>query len=228
MDMNNNHILIVEDDDELNKCLQDILSQEGYLVQTVKDGSQALTRIQKSQPDLVLLDLGLPTISGEAVCKEIKKHFPDIIVIMLTGKDQTKDIVEGLKLGADDYVTKPFTLDELIARIKARLRHQTPDGSKYTVGDLTLDTRTMEVKRGSKTVVLSAQEFKILSYLMANKGRVLTREMILSRLWQSNPDIETRVVDVYIGYLRKKIDHESEQKLIHSVRGFGYKVSDTE
>lgn len=222
----NNHILVVEDDQELNTCLRDVLSQEGYLVQTVRDGTQALSRVQKSQPDLVVLDWGLPTISGDAVCRELKKQYPDMQVVMLTARDQTRDIVEGLNIGADDYITKPFELDELLARVKARLRHHTPDGTRYVVDDLSLDTRTMEVRRGETPIMLSPQEFKILSYLMANKGRVLTREMILSRLWQTNPDIETRVVDVYIGYLRKKVDTDKQKKLIHSIRGFGYKIAE--
>lgn len=222
----NQHILVVEDDKDLREVLQQTLSDQGYLVRLAPDGTQALQMIQKVEPDLVLLDLGLPTVKGDVVCREVKKNYPEIPVIILTGRDTTTDVVQGLNLGADDYITKPFDTDVLVARIRARLRKNQPNNSKYNVADLTLNTQTLEVKRGGKTIVLTPQEFKILEYLMSNKGRVLTREMILSRLWRSNPDIETRVVDVYIGYLRKKIDAGESKKIIQSVRGFGYKVED--
>lgn len=219
-------ILIVEDDGGLQKYLKELLLDNGFLVQTASDGVLALNSIQKLPPDLVLLDLGLPNMSGEAVCLEIRKKYPNVRVIILTAKDGVSDIVQGLNLGADDYITKPFVADELLARIKARLR--TSDGSetKLTVGDLEMDNETLEVKRGTKGIQLTPQEFKLLQYLMSNKGRILTREMILNRVWLYSPDIETRVVDVYMGYLRKKIDQDTEKKLIHSVRGFGYMIKE--
>lgn len=222
----NQHILVVEDDKDLRDVLQQTLNDQGYLVRLASDGTQALQMIQKVEPDLLLLDLGLPTVKGDTVCREVKKNYPEIPIIILTGRDTTADVVQGLNLGADDYITKPFEVEELVARIKARLRKNQTNEAKYTVGDLILNTQTLEVKRGTVAINLTPQEFKILEYLMSNKGRVLTREMILSRLWRSNPDIETRVVDVYIGYLRKKIDEGHEKKIIQSVRGFGYKVSD--
>jgi two-component system response regulator MprA len=223
----NQHILIVEDDRDLAEAIRDLLQIEGYLVKIASDGAQALQSIQRTEPDLLLLDLGLPNITGEAVCREVKKQYPDIPIVMLTGKSSSSDVVHGLSVGADDYVTKPFETQELIARVKARLRKNQPDDARYTVDDLVLDTKTLTVKRGATELSLSPQEYKILSYLMANKERVLTREMILSRLWRNNPDIETRVVDVYIGYLRKKIDYGRQKQLIRSVRGFGYKISDS-
>ncbi len=219
-------ILIVEDDTDLRESLSELLSQDGYVVRSVSDGMQALSLIEKVEPDLVLLDLGLPTLKGDTICKEIKKNYPDIAVIILTGKDTTEDIVKGLNLGADDYMTKPFEYDELRARMKVRLRAVQGDEEKLSVADLTVDRKTLEVKRGEELITLTPQEFKILEYLLINKGRVLTREMILGRLWKGNPDIETRVVDVYIGYLRKKIDANASQKLIQSVRGFGYKIAE--
>lgn len=222
----NQHVLIVEDDKDLREVLQKTLNDQGYLVRVASDGTQALQMIQKVEPDLLLLDLGLPTVKGDTVCREVKKNYPEIPIIILTGRDTTDDVVLGLNLGADDYVTKPFETEELLARIRARLRKNQPNDAKYTVDDLILNTQTLEVKRGKEIINLTPQEFKILEYLMSNKGRVLTREMILSRLWRSNPDIETRVVDVYIGYLRKKIDAGKNKKIIQSVRGFGYKVSD--
>jgi DNA-binding response OmpR family regulator len=223
----NQNILIVEDDRDLSEAIRDLLQIEGYLVRIAIDGAQALQSIQRTEPDLILLDLGLPNITGEAVCREVKKHYPDIPIIMLTGKSNSSDIVHGLSVGADDYVTKPFETQELIARVKARLRKNQPDDVRYFVDDLVLDTKSLTVKRGTTELSLSPQEYKILSYLMANKERVLTREMILSRLWRNNPDIETRVVDVYIGYLRKKIDYGRQKRLIRSVRGFGYKISES-
>lgn len=222
----NPNVVVVEDDKDLRDILQKTLSDQGYLVRVAVDGSQALQLIQKVEPDLILLDLGLPTVNGDSVCREVKKSFPEIPIIILTGRDTTADVVIGLNLGADDYIKKPFDTDELLARIRARLRKNGTNGTKYQVDNLTVNTQTLEVKRGEKNITLTPQEFKILEYLLSNKGRVLTREMILSRLWRGNPDIETRVVDVYIGYLRKKIDTDQTKKLIQSVRGFGYKIMD--
>src|SRR3989344_2867825 len=179
-------ILIVEDDSGLQKYLKELLLDNGFSAQSASDGIQALNSISKSEPDLVILDLGLPNMSGEAVCMEIRKKYPDLPVIILTAKDAVSDIVQ----------------------------------------DLDLDNKTLEVKRKEKNIQLTPQEFKLLQYLMSNKGRILTREMILNRVWLYSPDIETRVVDVYMGYLRKKIDESAHQKLLHSVRGFGYMIKD--
>lgn len=219
-------ILVVEDDTGLSKYLKELLSGNGYGVQTAFDGVQALNSIAKLPPDLVILDLALPVMSGESVCLEIRKKYPNLRVIILTAKDGVADIIHGLDLGADDYMTKPFLADELLARIKARLRYQNGNDTVLKVGDLELDNSTFEVKRNSKQLQLTPQEFKLLQYLMSNKGRILTREMILNRVWLYSPDIETRVVDVYMGYLRKKIDSGFSKKLLHSVRGFGYMVKE--
>lgn len=219
-------ILIVEDDAGLNKYLKELFLDNGYSVQSATDGVQALNLIQKLPPDLVILDLALPNMSGEAVCMEIRKKYPDLRVIILTAKDGVADIIHGLDLGADDYMTKPFLADELLARTKARLRYQDGSDTTLKVGDLELDGKTFEVRRSSKFLQLTPQEFKLLQYLMSNKGRILTREMILNRVWLYSPNIETRVVDVYMGYLRKKIDNGFPRKLLHSVRGFGYMVKD--
>lgn len=219
-------ILIVEDDKGLQKYLKELLLDNGYAVQTAVDGIDALNVLSKSPPDLVILDLALPNMSGEAVCSEIKKKYPGLPILILTAKDSIADIVQGLNLGADDYMTKPFVADELLARIKARLRKDGMDGQRLAVSDLELDNKTLEVKRDGRLIQLTPQEFKLLQYLMTNKGRILTREMILNRVWLYSPDIETRVVDVYVGYLRKKIDSGFNQKLIRSVRGFGYMIKD--
>lgn len=222
-----NNILIVEDDSGLQKYLKEFLIDNGFTANIAGDGVTALRMIKKSPPDIVVLDLGLPDMTGESVCLEIRKNYPDLPVVILTAKDTVADIVAGLNLGADDYVTKPFVADELLARISARLRNQnSAKDNKLKVDGLALDNKTFEVERDGKQIQLTPQEFKLLEYLMNNQGRILTREMILNRVWLYSPDIETRVVDVYMGYLRKKIDQDFEKKLLHSVRGFGYMIKE--
>lgn len=218
-------VLVVEDDKGIQRYLKELLLDHGYAVKTATDGAEALESIKKTQPDLVLLDLNLPNVHGESVCIEIRKHYPNIRVVILTAKDTTSDIIQGLNLGADDYVTKPFIAEELLARLQARLRNSNND-TKVKVNDLEMDNDTLEVKRAGKAIKLTPQEFKLLQYLMNNKGRILTRDMILNRIWPSSYDIETRVVDVYMGYLRKKIDQGFKKKLIHSARGFGYMIKE--
>lgn len=219
-------VLVIEDDEGIQTYLKEMLLDNGYNVLTASDGVSGLKIIKKSVPDLVLLDLGLPDMSGESVCGQIKKDFPDLQVIMLTARDTPHDMIQGLNLGADDYLTKPFVADVLLARIQARLRGKSGEDSKLQIADLVLDTKTLEVTRGGKKLSLTPQELKLLQYMMQNKGRILTRDMILNRLWLSAVDIETRIVDVYIGYLRKKIDKGFDKKIIHSVRGFGYMLKE--
>ncbi len=219
-------IFVVEDDNGLQKYLRELLLDNSYAVQVAGDGVTALNTLSTLDPDLVILDLGLPNMTGESVCLEIRKKYPQLPIIILTAKDATSDVVRGLDLGADDYMTKPFIADELLARIKARLRERGGGEAKLQVGDLELDNKTLEVKRAGKLIQLTPKEFKLLQYLMSNRGQILTREMILNRIWLYSPDIETRVVDVYMGYLRKKIDSGFDKSLIHSVRGFGYTVKE--
>lgn len=221
-----NTILLIEDDKGVQKYLKELLLDNAYSVHVTGDGIQALELLKKIEPDLVILDLGLPNMSGEAVCAEIRKKYPDLPVIILTAKDSINDIVQGLNLGADDYITKPFVADELLARIKARIRRVAGADTVLKIADLELDNKTLEVKRGGKMIQLTPQEFKLLQYLMHNKGRILTREMILNRIWLYSSDVETRVVDVYMGYLRKKVDNGYSKKLLHSVRGFGYVIKE--
>ncbi len=221
-----NKILVVEDDSGLQKYLKELLLDNQFTPQIAGDGLIALDAVTKSPPDLMILDLGLPNMSGESVFKEVKKKHPNLPVVILTAKDSVSDIVENLNMGADDYITKPFIAEELLARIKARLRKNGDSGSKLTVADLEIDQESMEVKRAGQLIQLTPQEFKLLEYLINNKGRVLTRDMILNRVWLYSQDIETRVVDVYMGYLRKKIDGDNPKKLLHSVRGFGYMIKE--
>ncbi len=218
----NKSLLVIEDDPGIQGYLRDLLLDNGYSVDVVSRGTEGLKRIDTAKPDLVILDLGLPDISGESVCLEIRKKHPHLRVIILSAKHNIVDIINGLQLGADDYITKPFVADEFLARVNARLRYSEDEDSVLRVDDLVMNLQTHEVTRGTEQIDLTAQEFKLLHYLIMNKGRVLTRDMILNRLWMSSPDVETRVVDVYIGYLRKKIDAGFETKLIKSIRGFGY------
>ncbi|NTU46651.1 response regulator transcription factor [Candidatus Roizmanbacteria bacterium] len=219
-------ILVIEDDKGLQKYLKELLLDNGYSVLTSMDGIAGLDMLARTAPDMLVLDLNLPNMSGESVCIEVKKLYPELPILILTAKDAVADKVRGLELGADDYMTKPFIADEFLARIKARLRSHGNVDTKLRVGDLELDTRTLEVKRNGLLISLTPQEFKLLQYLMHNQGRILTRDMILNRIWLSSPDIETRVVDVYMGYLRKKIDQGYDKKLLQSVRGFGYVIKE--
>lgn len=217
-----NKILIVEDDEGIQTALKEMLVERGFRIETCGDGAEAIATIKKSPPDLMLLDLGLPNISGESVCKEAHKLYPNLPIIILTAKNQTADVVNGLTIGAVDYVAKPFEIDELLARIKVRLK--LGESETLQAGDLQMNTKTMEVTRKGKPIALTPHEFHLLEYLLINKGAVLTREMILNKVWQYSYDVDSRVVDVYIGYLRKKIDGETKQPLISSLRGFGYTI----
>ena len=220
------NLLVIEDEDGIREYLKTVLTENNYAVRVAATGTAGLEAAEKFNPDLVILDLGLPDISGESVCTSLRKNYPTLPVVMLTAKDSTGDIVHGLNIGADDYITKPFEAEELIARIRTRLRGSGNGHSKLKIGDLEMNTETMEVKRGEKLISLSPHEFKLLEFLMSSPGRVLSRDMILNRIWLYSPDIETRVVDVYIGYLRKKIDAGAKKKLLHSVRGFGYVIKE--
>jgi DNA-binding response OmpR family regulator len=217
-------ILVVEDEKDIRDSLKKSLTENNYAVETAEDGAQALSLVEKKIPDLVILDLGLPKISGESVLQEIKKNYPNMPVIILSAKSTTSDIVTGFNLGADNYVPKPFVIEELLARIKARFSSMGDGRFKLQVADLELNDDTKEVKRGGKLISLTPKEFELLHYLMANSGRVLSRESILNKIWLYSPEIESRVVDVYIGYLRRKIDYRQKKKLIHSIRGFGYSI----
>jgi len=219
-------VMIIEDDAEVRKYLKQLILDDGYSVVDVADGIKAMDLIERRQPDIVILDLGLPHVSGESVCSDIRRKYPDIPVIILTGKSEVSDIVRGFNLGADDYITKPFKGEELLARIKARLRPLSNGSSILKVADLELNTKTFSVKRGDRNIQLSHKEYELLQYLMLNGGRILTREMILQRVWLTADYIEPRVVDVYIGYLRKKVDFEGEEPLLHTVRGFGYLIKE--
>jgi DNA-binding response OmpR family regulator len=218
-------ILFVEDDETMRTYLKKYLEENGYRVHLAPTAVAALEFVKNDDPDLVILDLGLPDMSGESVCEQLRKRNPQLPIIILTARGEAADVVKGLNLGADDYIAKPFNAEELLARIKARLR-PVESQAKLSVSDLHLDSGKFEVTRGGQQVHLTPQEYKLLEFLMFNKGKVLSRDAILNRLWLNGADVETRVVDVYIGYLRRKIDNGHKDKLIRSVRGFGYMITD--
>lgn len=219
-------VLVVEDDKDFQKFLKSLLIKNGYSVQTTDKGIAAIDIVEKIQPNLIILDLNLPDMHGESVCSEIRKNHQNLPIIMLTSKSSISEKIQGLVAGADDYITKPFEPDEFLARVKTRLRNQTDTNSKLKVDNLELDSKKIEVKRGGRIINLTPHEFKLLEYLIHNKGIVLTREMILNKIWDYSLNVESRVVDVYMGYLRKKIDAGEKKKLIYCIRGFGYTIRD--
>lgn len=215
-------ILLVEDDVTLLSFLQDLLREEGYIVDGVSQGARAIQKVSERKPDIVLLDLTLPDLAGETVLTHMKKDYPQLPVIILTAKIGVENIAKGLNIGADDYLEKPFAREELLARIKARLRSNGDDKEEYKIADLVVNLATREAKRGKKNISLTKTEFNLLFYLIKNQGRVVTRDMILNHVWGYNTDIESRVVDIYIGYLRKKICYDFPTRLIYCKRGIGY------
>ncbi len=216
-------VYIVEDDKESLGFLKTFLGKNGFVTQTFEKGSSVISAVEKTEPDLVLLDLVLPDMEGESICQEIRKSYPDLPIIILSSKSSTSEKVQVLNLGADDYITKPYNSEELLARIKTRLRHSAISKS-LKLADLEMDLEKIEVYRDGKKINLTPQEFKLLKYLVENKNVVLSRDMILNRVWNYSLEVESRVVDVYMGYLRKKIDDGHKDKLIQSVRGFGYSI----
>lgn len=215
-------ILVIDDDRDLQFALRTFFLDNNFVVDQVFDGASGLKEVE-TQPDIVVLDLGLPDIDGESVCRIIKRGYPQLPVIVLTAKNTTADAVNSLSLGADDFIPKPFDLEELLARVKTRLNKISLQ-EKVVISDLEMNLKTCEVFRGGSKVNLTPTEFKLLEYLMENKDRVLTRETILNHVWSYNFEVESRVVDVYIGYLRRKVDRNGKVKLIHNIRGFGYTI----
>ncbi|RDV84034.1 response regulator transcription factor [Ammonifex thiophilus] len=223
-------ILVVEDDRSLARFLELELGHEGYAVETVGDGYRALVRATEEDWDLILLDIMLPGMDGFSVCRRIRER-SSVPIIMLTARDAVNDRVQGLDAGADDYLCKPFATEELLARIRARLRRQKEDGpesDKVVVGDLEICPKTRTVTRGGQKIHLTKREFDLLHYLAVNAGVVLDRETILNRVWGFDYFGNTNVVDVYIRYLRAKIDDPFPKKLIHTVRGVGYVLREEE
>lgn len=218
-------LLLVDDEENLRSMLQAALRHEGFEVFPASTGREALDAIPEVQPDLIVLDVMLPDLDGFEVCNRLRREGNKIPVLFLTARDGTEDKVRGLTLGGDDYLVKPFSLDELVARISAVLRRSGLDrgGSVLTCADLVLDDDAHRVMRGGVEVALSPTEYNLLRFLLANKGRVLSKAQILDHVWQYDFGGEGGVVETYIGYLRRKLDGV-EPRLIRTVRGVGYVI----
>jgi len=222
------NILLVEDEEKLARFVELELTHEGYQVDKAFDGRTGLEKAEQGGFDLVLLDIMLPGLNGLEVLRRLRKS-SQVPVIMLTARDAVMDKVTGLDTGADDYVTKPFSIEELLARIRAALRKQSSpqkEESLLTCGDLTVDVSRHRVTRQGKEIELTGREFSLLHIFMENKTIVLSREQLLEKVWGYDYLGETNVVDVYVRYLRGKIDEGYENKLLHTVRGVGYVLRD--
>jgi heavy metal response regulator len=223
------NILVVEDEVKLAKLIKRVLEEERYQVDITHDGERGLEMALVGSYDLLILDLMLPKVTGLEICRKVRQEQSRVPVLMLTARDAINDRVAGLDAGADDYLVKPFAFEELLARVRAQLRRQIQPENlanqslKYE--DLELDLIRHEVTRGGKRIELTAKEFALLEYLMRNAGQVLTRDQIISKVWEYDFDANSNVVDIYIHYLRAKIDDEkASRKLIKTVRGVGYSL----
>ena len=218
----NERILIIEDDPAILKVLQRGLAYEGYMVDVTIDGRSGLNMARDRHPDLVILDWMLPGIDGLEVCRRLRM-IGNLPILMLTAKDTVQDRVQGLDAGADDYLVKPFNLDELTARVRALLRRtQTERNQVYDFSDLKMDTSSRQVRRGDRLVPLTAKEYELLELFLRHPRQVLTREVIFDRVWGYDFGGESNVLEVYIRYLRQKLESENELRLIHTVRSVGY------
>jgi two-component system, OmpR family, response regulator len=221
-------VLLVEDDPRIVGFLHRGLAAEGYAVDVVGDGGQALELARLDPYPIVILDRMLPGLDGLDVCRMLRERGGDGAILMLTARDSLQDKLDGLSGGADDYLTKPFAFDELLARMSALLRRGPYHGhaEELRVGDLVVNLSDHGVHRGGRAIKLTAKEFALLRYLMENAGKVLSRARLLSNVWGYSFEPGTKIVDVYVRYLRKKIDEGTERPLIHTVRGFGYRIAD--
>lgn len=225
-------ILVIEDEVRIARLLQIELECEGYRVSIAGSGQQGLERYQEEQPDLLLLDVMLPGFSGIELLRRIRAVDAETPVLLLTAKSSVEDKVSGLDLGANDYITKPFQIEELLARVRAALRlasgrKNTGAASWLRAGDLELNEATREVKRAGRSIELTPREFDLLVFLLKNKRQVLNREQIMAAVWGYDYYGDTNIVDVYIRYVRKKITQGDQEELIHTVRGIGYVLKDS-
>ncbi len=221
-------ILAVDDDSEILDLLSRGLKFEGYEVETADNGEKALLRFKESAPDLVLLDIMMPGIDGLEIAREMRK-MRDTPVLMLTAKDAVSDKVAGLDAGADDYIVKPFAFDELLARVRAHLRRKMPgEAQLLQFSDLTLNTATHEVRRNSQLIELTSKEFELLMLFLQYPRQVLNREFIYDKVWGYDFGGESNIIEVYVRYLRSKLEAGNRTKLIHTVRGVGYVLREPE
>ena len=217
-------ILVVDDEDNLRSMLVAALKYEGYDVTQASDGAEGLRAAREAKPDLIVLDVMMPVLDGFSVVKRLREAGDRTPVIFLTARDSSEDRVTGLNLGGDDYLPKPFSLEELVARVEAvsrRFDHEPSARETYSVADLVLDDVSHRVTRANAEVQLSPTEYNLLRYLMRNTGRVMSRGQLLENVWGYSPDDDGGVVETYIGYVRRKVDNV-EPKLIHTIRGVGY------
>ena len=218
-------VLVIEDNRSIAKFVELELKHRNYAVRCAHDGQEALHELEGFRPELVVLDIMLPKIDGVGVLNRIRQRGGRVPVIMLTARDTTLDKVHSLNHGADDYLTKPFEIEELIARVRALLKRV--DGDEILrVGNLEVHTATRKVWRGDREIDLTRREYELLKFMAKHPRRMLSRGFLLSRVWEQEFGIPTNVVDVYVGYLRKKVDADGEPKLIHTVRGAGYALKE--
>ena len=217
-------ILVVDDDRAVREALERALVLEGYDVELAADGAEALAAVERRQPDAIVLDVLMPGVDGLEVCRLLRKAQSSVPILMLTVRDDLGDRVEGLDAGADDYLGKPFELEELLARVRALLRRATPgsSGEILRFADLTLDLGTLEAQRGKRKFRLSVTEASVLEFFIRNPRQVLSRALVFERVWGSHLGTESNTLDVYVGYLRRKTEAGGEPRLIHTVRGAGY------
>jgi two-component system response regulator MprA len=218
-------VMVVEDDDALRAALVRALRLEGYALDEASDGAAALTQLASLRADVVVLDVMMPELDGLTVCQRLRAAGDRTPVLLLTARDLVADRVQGLNAGADDYLTKPFAVDELLARVRALIRRSYPDlDAVLTVADLSLNPRTRVVRRGERTLELTRTEFAVLELLMLNAGIVMSREALRARIWGYGDSWGSNTLDVYVGYLRRKTEQGGEPRLIHTVRGVGFVV----
>lgn len=224
-------ILVVDDDRAVRESLRRSLSFNGYSVELAVDGIDALEKVAAARPDALVLDVMMPRLDGLEVCRRLRSTGDDLPILVLTARDSVSERVSGLDAGADDYLPKPFALEELLARLRALLRRAAPepgiDSEKMTFEDLTLDPVTREVTRGERSISLTRTEFSLLEMLMANPRRVLTRGRILEEVWGYDFPTSGNALEVYVGYLRRKTEADGEPRLLHTVRGVGYVLRET-
>jgi len=222
-------ILVVEDDHKIANSIKRGLEQELYAVDAVYDGVEGYDLAASEEYDTIILDRLLPGMEGVEICKKLRHQGIHTPILILTAKGQVSDRIEGLDSGADDYLVKPFAFEELLARVRALARRpkETMD-AKLAINGLTLNTSTFEVKRGEKAISLSSKEFSLLEYLMRHPNQILTKEKIISHVWNYDSNVLPNTVEVYIGYLRNKIDKpfKNEKELLRTIRGFGYKIGE--
>jgi two-component system OmpR family response regulator len=217
------HILIIEDEANLARFIELELTCEGYQVSIASDGLTGLTKARETQPDLILLDWMLPGLEGVEICRRLRETGEQVPIIFLTAKDDIPERVRGLDAGANDYVVKPFSIEELLARIRVHLRPSPPEMSEVLqFDDLSLNRQTREVCRGKRAIELTVKEYDLLAYLLAHPRQVLTREQILERVWGYDFVGDSNIIEVYVRYLRLKLEAKGESRLIQTVRGVGY------